>query len=63
MSSSGGSRATGAASADVAPAVLYVHGDAGPLEAIRAHALPELSSNLLNDQAQRELWTDDRWKA
>lgn len=34
-----------------------------PLEAIRAHALPELSSNLLNDPAQRELWTDDRWTA
>ena len=34
-----------------------------PLETIRAHALPELSSNLLNDPAQRELWTDDRWKA
>ena len=31
------------------------------LETIRAHALPELSSNLLNDQAQRALWTDDRW--
>ena len=34
-----------------------------PLEAIRAHALPELSNNLLNDPAQRELWTDDRWTA
>ena len=33
------------------------------LETIRAHALPELSSNLLNDPAQRALWTDDRWKA
>lgn len=34
-----------------------------PLEAIRSHALPELSSNLLNDAAQRALWIDDRWTA
>ena len=32
-----------------------------PLEAIRAHALPDLSSKLLNDPSQRALWTDDRW--
>ena len=32
-----------------------------PIEAIRAHALPELCQNLLEDSQQRALWSDDRW--
>lgn len=32
-----------------------------PLEAIRAHALPELAHNLLDDPTNRSLWADDRW--
>lgn len=32
-----------------------------PLEAIAAHALPQLSHNLLHNPANRELWSDDRW--
>ena len=32
-----------------------------PLEAIRAHALPDLCRNVLTNEQQRELWTDDRW--
>ena len=33
-----------------------------PLEAIKAHALPELSRNLLENADQRALWQDDRWR-
>ena len=33
-----------------------------PLEAIQAHALPELSRNLLENADQRALWQDDRWR-
>ena len=33
-----------------------------PIEAITAHALPELSRNVLENPEQRALWTDDRWK-
>ena len=32
-----------------------------PLEAITEHALPQLSLSLLKNQANRELWCDDRW--
>ena len=32
-----------------------------PLEAIRAHALPELARNVLENSEQRALWRDDRW--
>ena len=32
-----------------------------PLEAIRAHALPELVRNVLDNPEQRALWRDDRW--
>ena len=32
-----------------------------PIEAIRAHALPELARNLLDNPAQRAMWQDDRW--
>lgn len=32
-----------------------------PLEAIAAHALPELTHNLLTNPASRALWSDDRW--
>ena len=32
-----------------------------PLEAIQADALPELTSNILNNADQRALWQDDRW--
>ena len=32
-----------------------------PLEAIQADALPELTSNILNNADQRSLWQDDRW--
>ena len=32
-----------------------------PMEAIRAHALPELARNLLDNPNQEALWHDDRW--
>ena len=32
-----------------------------PLEAIRAHALPDLCRNVLENPEQRALWRDDRW--
>ncbi len=32
-----------------------------PLDAIRAHALPALCRNLLENPDQRALWSDDRW--
>ena len=32
-----------------------------PIEAIRHHALPELTKNVLDDPDQRALWQDDRW--
>ena len=32
-----------------------------PLEAIREHALPALSRNILENPEQRTLWEDDRW--
>ena len=32
-----------------------------PIDAITAHALPELSRNVLENPEQRALWTDDRW--
>ena len=32
-----------------------------PLEKIRAHALPELARNLLDNPDQQALWQDDRW--
>ena len=32
-----------------------------PLDAIRAHALPELVRNVLENSEQRALWRDDRW--
>ena len=31
------------------------------IEEIRAHALPELARNLLDNPDQRALWQDDRW--
>jgi len=34
-----------------------------PIEAIRAHAIPELCHNILDNLEQRALWTDDRWNA
>lgn len=34
-----------------------------PLEAIAEHALPELSHNLLESAANRDLWQDDRWSS
>ena len=34
-----------------------------PLEAIREHALPALSRNILENPEQRALWEDDRWSA
>ena len=33
-----------------------------PIEAIKEHALPELTSNLLNNPDQKALWQDDRWR-
>ena len=33
-----------------------------PIEAIRAHALPALCRNVLDNPEQRALWRDDRWK-
>ena len=32
-----------------------------PIDAIRAHALPELARNLLDNPNQKALWQDDRW--
>ena len=32
-----------------------------PIEAIRHHALPELTRNVLDHPEQRALWQDDRW--
>jgi len=32
-----------------------------PIEAIRAHALPELAGNLLDNPDQKAVWQDDRW--
>ena len=32
-----------------------------PLEAIAAHALPELFRNVMENPEQRALWRDDRW--
>ena len=32
-----------------------------PIDAISAHALPELSRNVLENPEQRALWIDDRW--
>lgn len=32
-----------------------------PLEAIAEHALPQLTLNILQDPANRALWSDDRW--
>lgn len=32
-----------------------------PLESIHADALPELTSNILNNADQRAIWQDDRW--
>ena len=34
-----------------------------PIEAIRAHGLPELCHNILDNPEQRAMWTDDRWNA
>ena len=32
-----------------------------PIEAIQAHALPQLARNLLYNTDQRAMWQDDRW--